>query len=204
MNSVKCPLKTLCQEQETQSGGYIDMGDDFEILMPGSKRLLQEAENSRVAISMRHMLDHPTLIMNVSRELFSVLKKKTVGQARNQLKALSENEGLEAWRLIRANLCRKDGQRLQGEFDVLTALAPIKISNFQDFPTLHRRWESELIKFAAIDVEYKLGKFQKMNIIYRALPQDIKDDVDREQAHNQSLADYDKLVEFIINLSRSH
>ena len=185
---------------------YIDMGDDFEILMPGSKRLLQEAENSRVAISMRHMLDHdqPTLLMNVSRELFSVLKKKTVGQARNQLKALSENEGLEAWRLIRANLCRKDGQRLQGEFDVLTALAPIKISNFRDFPTLHRRWESELIKFAAIDVEYKLGKFQKRNIIHRALPQEIKDDVDREQAHNQSLADYDKLVEFIINLSRSH
>ena len=99
---------------------------------------------------MRHMLDHdqPTLLMNVSRELFSVLKKKTVGQARNKLKALSENKGLEAWRLIAANLCRKDGQRLQGEFDVLTALAPIKISNFRDFPTLHRRWESELIKFA--------------------------------------------------------
>ena len=53
-------------------------------------------------------------------------------------------------------------------------------------------------------MEYKLSKFQKKNIIYRALPQEIKDDVDRAQAHNQSLADDDKLVKFIIHLSRSH
>ena len=133
-----------------------------------------------------------------------MLKKKTTGQARTQLKALNENEGLEAWRLIRVNLCRKDGQRLQGEFDTLTSLLPIKLTNFREFPTLHKRWESELAKFAAIDPEYKLGKFQRRNIIYRALPQEIRDDIDREQAHNQALSQYDALVDFVINLSRSN
>ena len=184
---------------------YADMSDDFELLIPGSKKIMMEAETQSQPITMDGILMHAnsSLALTTSRELFSVLKKKTTGQARNQLKALSENEGLEAWRLIRANLCRKDGQRLQGEYDTLTTLLPIKIANFRDFPTLHKRWDSELIKFAAIDNEYKLGKFQKRNIIYRALPQEIKEDVDREQAHNQELAGYDELVKFVINLSRS-
>ena len=102
-----------------------------------------------------------------------MLKRKTTGQARNQLKALAESQGLEAWRLIRANLCRKDGQRLQGEYDTLTTLAPVNLAVFKDFPTLHVRWESELKKFAAIDVEYRLGKSQKRNIIDRALHQAV-------------------------------
>ena len=184
---------------------YTDMADDFELLIPGSKKIMLEAEKQNTTITMDGILSHAdaATALTTSRELFSVLKKKTTGQARNQLKALNENEGLEAWRLIRANLCRKDGQRLQGEFDTLTTLQPIKLANFRDFPTLHKRWESELVKFAAIDPEYKLGKFQKRNIIYRALPGEIKEDVDREQAHNQDLAGYDDLVKFIINISRS-
>ena len=149
---------------------YMDMGNDFEILMPGAKNLLQQAEVSTKPWRLEDLLARgdSTLATNVSRELYSVLSKNTMGQARNQLKALRESEGLEAWRLIRANPCRKDGQRLQNEYDTLTALAPIKLSAFRDFPTLHTRWEAELTKFAAIDPEYKPGKFQKRNIIYRA------------------------------------
>ena len=182
------------------------MADGFEIQIPGAKPILQEAEKNQQQITMSSMLarSDSAQVTNVSRAFFSVLKKKTAGQARDQLKPLSENEGLEAWRLIRANLCRKDGQRLQSEFDTLTTLIPIKIAGFQDFPTLHQRWESELTRFAAVDPEYKLGKFQKRNIIYRAPPQEIKADVDREQAHSQQLADYDELIKFVINLSRSY
>lgn len=182
------------------------MMDDFEILIPDSKRIMMEAEQDKSAITMDRLMSHsnPQLATHVSRELYSVLKKKTTGQARSQLKSIGENEGLEAWRLIRANLCRKDGQRLQGEFDTLTSLQPIKIGHFKEFPTLHKRWESELTKFASIDPEYRLGKFQKRNIIYRALPQEIRDDIDREQAHNPELSVYDDLINFIINISRSN
>ena len=185
---------------------YSDMMDDFEILIPDSKRIMMEAEQDKSAITMTRLMSHsnPQLATHVSRELYSVLKKKTTGQARSQLKSIGENEGLEAWRLIRANLCRKDGQRLQGEFDTLTSLQPIKIGHFKEFPTLHKRWESELTKFASIDPEYRLGKFQKRNIIYRALPQEIRDDIDREQAHNPELSVYDDLINFIINISRSN
>ena len=166
---------------------YTDMSDDFELLIPGSKKIMMEAEKHSRPITTDAFLTHAnsSLALTTSRELFSVLKKKTTGQARNQLKALSENEGLEAWRLIRADFCRKDGQRLQGEYDTLTTLLPIKIANFRDFPTLHKTWDSELIQFAAMGPEYNLDKFQKRNIIYRALPQQIKEDVDRAQVHNQ-------------------
>ena len=131
---------------------YSDMLDDFEILMAGSKQIMVEAEKDQSPITMTRLLSHsqPQLATQVSRELFAVLKKKTTGQARSKLKALGENEGLEAWRLIRANLCRKDGQRIQGDFDTLTSLQPIKIGHFKEFPTLHKRWESELTKFASL------------------------------------------------------
>ena len=58
-------------------------------------------------------------------------------------------------------------------------------------------------KFASIEAEYSLGTFQERNIIYRALPPEIKDDGDREQAHNRKLAGYDELAEIVINISRS-
>ena len=41
--------------------------------------------------------------LEVAKEMYSVLKKKT-GVARIQIKTLTETEGLEAWRLIRLNL----------------------------------------------------------------------------------------------------
>ena len=101
---------------------FIDMTDGFENLMPGSKAMLQAAEMSKERITIQEILSRSdaTLATIVSRELCSVLKKKAIGQARAQLKALSENEWLEARRIIRTNLCCKDGQRLQEEPDTLT------------------------------------------------------------------------------------
>ena len=65
------------------------------------------------------------------------------------MRALSEAQAFEARRLIWANLCRKDGQRLQGEYDTLTALAPMELADFKHLPMLHVRWESELKRLAA-------------------------------------------------------
>ena len=129
------------EDYETFDEWFIDMADDFEILIPGSKVLFREAKQKKEKFDMTSTLSRgdSAHVTNVSRELFSVLKKKTIGQARAQLKALSENEGLEAWRLIRTNLCRKDGQRLQNEFDTLTTLVPMKIAGLIELPTLSTR-----------------------------------------------------------------
>ena len=62
------------------------------------------------------------LMSRVSREMLSVLKKKTTGSARNQIKTLSETDGLEAWRLIRVNLCNKDDQHIEAEYKVKSKL----------------------------------------------------------------------------------
>ena len=36
----------------------------------------------------------------------------------------------------------------------------MQLADFKDVPMLHVRWESELKKFAAIDAEYRLGKYE--------------------------------------------
>ena len=156
------------ENMEVIDDWYTDMADDFEIVMPGSKIIMRTAEKSSEKCDNTWMMrqSNPSLTCALSRELYSVLKKKTGLKARNQMKTLSENEGLEAWRMIRLNLCRKDGQRLQSEFDTLTTLAKMKVEDFANFPTMKVRWEAELLKFESIDAEYRLGKFQnKQNIL---------------------------------------
>ena len=117
---------------------YTDMADDFELLMPGAKAIMKLAERSKEICNTEWMMkqDNAGLTCSISRELYSVVKKKTTFRARNQLKSLSQNEGLEAWRLIRLNLSRKDGQRLQSEFDTLTSLPKMKVEDFSSFPSL--------------------------------------------------------------------
>ena len=184
---------------------YTDMADDFELLMPGAKAIMKLAERSKEICNTEWMMkqDNAGLTCSISRELYSVLKKKTTLRARNQLKSLSENEGLEAWRLIRLNLSRKDGQRLQSEFDTLTSLPKMKVEDFSSFPSLQTRWESELLKFAAIDAEYRLGKFQQRNILYRSLPAEVQVDLDREQSRDEKLNEYDEMVKYLTSLSRT-
>ena len=107
--------KTLLSGEEDYDGfdeWYADMADDFEMILPGSEVIMQNAEkrSSPMTINDIMSLNNSALGLTTSRELFQVLKKKTTGQARTHLKALNQNERLEAWRLIRVNLCRKDGQ----------------------------------------------------------------------------------------------
>ena len=96
---------------------YEDMATDVEMIIPGAKAILQDAEKMKRPILTEDILGHAksVLMSRVSREMYSVLKKKTTGSARNQIKTLSETDGLEAWRLIRVNLCNKDDQHIKAE-----------------------------------------------------------------------------------------
>lgn len=66
------------------------------------------------------------------------------------------------------------------------------------------RWEAEHQKFEVIDPEYRLGKFQKKHILYRALPDDVRTDFDKEVSRDENLNSYDKMVAYLENLARSH
>ena len=59
------------------------MTDDFEILMPAAKKILQESEKSKERITLQGLLSRSdaAFATTVSRELFSILKKKIIGQA---------------------------------------------------------------------------------------------------------------------------
>ena len=124
---------------------------------------MKEAGKGAGPITLQKIRTHqnPDLAVKVSRELFSVLNKKITLNARNQIKSLEENEGLEGWRLLRMSLHKKDRQRLQKEYDQLTDIGPVKIHDSKDFPDLYRRWEFELKRFTNIDADYNMGKLQK-------------------------------------------
>lgn len=57
---------------------YNDIADDFELLWPGSKAIMKLAEKSNVQCNVDWMMqqENSGLTCNVSRELFSVLKRK--------------------------------------------------------------------------------------------------------------------------------
>ena len=183
-----------------------ELETDLEIILPGAKAIMVQAQKSQHIIDSPQLLSHANaaLATKISRELYVIFTKKTVvnTKARFEIQNLNENQGLEALRLIRLNLCKREGQRLQDEYEVGTALPKIKESDMQNLSGLLRRWEAEINKFEAIDKGYALGVFQRRNMIYRALPETVQREVDKEVAKGQ-LQSYETFKEFVMNLSRS-
>ena len=148
-----------------------------------------QAQTSQHVIDSPQLLSHANaaLATKISRELYVIFTKKTVvnTKARFEIQNLNENQGLEALRLIRLNLCKREGQRLQDEYEVGTALPKIKESDMQNLSGLLRRWEAEINKFEAIDKGYALGVFQRRNMIYKALPETVQRKANKEAAKGQ-------------------
>ena len=92
---------------------------DLEIIMPGAKHLMKEAESSKHTIDDQAMLRHPNTskLTSLSRELYVIFRKKTMpnSKARFELNGFSENQGLEVLRRIRMNLCKGEGPPLQDQ-----------------------------------------------------------------------------------------
>ena len=106
-------------------------------------------------------------MLKVSRELFAVKMNKTEDKATSHVKIFTPQDGLEAWRMVRFALHRRDGQRLQAEFEALTThMKPIPIGEIKNLNTLLAKWEKELRDFERIDPEYKVGEFQRRQIVF--------------------------------------
>ena len=73
----------------------------------------------------------------------------------------------------------------------------------RDFNTLPAKWASELRKFVAIDPGYALGDFRKRNIVYKALPEDIQKDVDREVGKGQLLS-YQEFMDYVRTIAANY
>ena len=85
-------------------------------------------------VTAADMIGHEngSLASRLSKEMYSVRKKKTTGVARNQIKTLTETEGLEAWRLIRINLCNEDDRHVEAEYKVKSKLPKFTMKNMSD------------------------------------------------------------------------
>ena len=73
---------------------------------------MTDAETTPTVIDQSEMTTYQNsaFVINVSRELYGILKKKTTSHAKGQLKTVSENMELKARRPIMINICRKDGE----------------------------------------------------------------------------------------------
>ena len=99
------------------------------------------------------------------------------------------------------NLCKREGPRLQDEYEASTTLPKVKESEMSGLQSLLRRWESEIDKFQALDAGYALGVFQRRNMVYRALPESCQREIDNEVGKGE-LSSYEGLMDFVINMSR--
>ena len=54
-------------------------------------------------------------MLKVSRELFALMMNKTEDKAKSHVNALAPKDGLEALRMVKCHLSKRDGQRLQSE-----------------------------------------------------------------------------------------
>ena len=120
-------------------------------------------------------------------------------KAKFEIKMLNENQKLEPLRLTRLNLCKREGHRLQDEYEIGTTLQEIKEADMGNLESLLRRWESEIDKFESIDKRYSLGIFQHKNLVYWAILESVLNTVDKETAKGE-LVRYESFMEFIRNL----
>ena len=121
------------------------------------------------------------------------------------MKMLSENDGLEAWRLIRLNLCNKDDLHIEAEYKVKSKLPKMTTKEMGNLAELLTRWEGEIKRFAAIDTGYDLSSLQKKNAVYEFLPDEMQKVIDVEVSKpNSSIKLWPQWVEFIKDWSRSY
>ena len=184
---------------------YNEVERHFELLLPGSAAVMQRALKQTDKITFT-VMSHDTnahFMLKVSRELFAVLMNRTELNAKSHVKVLTPQDGLEAWRNVKNALNRRDGQRLLAEFENLTThMKPIAVSKLKTFNTLLAKWEKELGDFEAIDREYKVGEFQRRQIIYRIIPAEIQKMITYQQSMGM-LVKYDDFINVIKSMASS-
>ena len=184
---------------------YNEVERNFELLIPHSAQILDWAARNPEPITFTTMTEqqNATMVLRVSRELFALLMNKTEDKAKSHVKMLTPQDGLEAWRMVKVSLNRRDGQRLQAEFDALTTqLKPVTMSELKNLTTLLAKWEKELRDFENLDKEYKVGTFQRRQIIYKILPDEVKRMVTYQQGMG-SLKEYDDFLSFVKTIASS-
>ena len=116
LNELQHKLKDASSKQELK---YSQQQQQMAMMNSniGSSAGASSSEKNKTPILPEYLLTHPNsaLASRVSREMYSVLKKKTTGTARNKIKTLSEKDGVETWRLIQINLCNMDDQHIEAE-----------------------------------------------------------------------------------------
>ena len=131
-----------------------ELHTDIEIIMPGSKRIMQEAKANIKPVTESTLMTHRAgkMATTLSRELFVIITKKTApnNKAKFELNGLTENLGLEALRRFRMNLCKRKGPRLQDEYEASTTLPKVKESEMNGLQSRLGRWESEIKKIPGI------------------------------------------------------
>ena len=192
------------EDKQTLEDWFENVAMKVNLVYPGAKSILDWAASSATEITASEInrRGDSTLATMLSLQMYVFLKCKTKATASNHLKTLSSERGLEGWRILRKELMGVDGPRQEEEFNAIADLPSLKPADMAKFENLYIRWEAELKRHEAINREYFIGKFRKRQIVYKAMPGDVKESIDAEVAKGQ-LQTYEDFIDFIKSISKS-
>ena len=88
------------------------------------------------------------------------------------------------------------------QYDQLTNLEQRNGTDMRNIGTLITTWEAELERFKKLDSDYACGKHQRRQILFKALPSEVRNSVEEEDAAGR-LRTYEDLKDYIITLGSS-
>ena len=128
---------------------------------------------------MSNAQDH-TLVSNLSREIYGLLYLKTRRKARAPVEHLEVHRGPNAYEQPK-NLVRLDAKKLKIEYDQRMAMDPVKDSDMRLIGTLASTWHAESSSLGKTDGDYVCGKHQRRQILFKALPADVRTPVEKRK-----------------------
>ena len=201
----------LDAEHPTEDESYVDGCKWFktiinltEVVFPGASPILKTALGNKDPITPSVMAgaENLTMVSNLSREIHGLLYLKTRGKARTHVEQLDVHLGLEALRAIKGNLFRMDAKKLKLEYDQLTNLCSIDERDMRHVDTPISTWESDLDRVERLDPDYACGKHQRRQILFKALPQDVRQTIETEEAMGR-LQTYEIFITYVRTISSS-
>ena len=167
--------------------------------MMGAGDELAWAETVKERIPTSEIQTRGPIAIRLNQQLYSLLMMKVGGKADAALRTVNPNEGLEGWRVVIAEILKRDKESLHQEW--LKCIKPDQIQKSADITSWLNRWDVRLADLQKADSQqYQLYPASKAQILKDALPSDTKTLIQTEQDQGRCI-EYEALRQFVVNRS---
>ena len=124
----------------------------LESTIPGAREISEWCQSHETEISFEQIdqerLSDRITAHRINRELVSWMTSAFTGKGWNLAKAVSPQQGLEAWRIVYRHVTMQGQSRVQDEFGYL--LKPAQVKKSLDIPVWIAQWEDRASKLASV------------------------------------------------------